>query len=226
MTSNLNVLYEDNHLIGVVKPFNMPVQRDFTEDPDLLNEVKTYIKHKHEKPGDAFAALVHRLDRPAGGVMIFARTSKAASRLTKAFKDREVEKQYLCIVNGHISPTKRRLKHWLKKDPRKKIVTAYKKPVEGSKKAILQYQRLQKAENLSLVSVILETGRSHQIRCQLSKVNYPLYGDHKYGDAKKGEQLALWSRYLCVPHPVKDDTVELEAPPPQTTPWNLFELDS
>ncbi len=220
----LHVLYEDNHLLGVVKPFNVPVQQDFTEDPDLLNMVKDYIAEKYQKPGDAFAALVHRLDRPAGGVMVFARTSKAASRLTQAFKERRVQKEYLCIVNGQISPPKRRVKHWLKKDRRKKIVTAYKKPVQGTKKAILQYQRIQKIDDLSLLHVVLETGRSHQIRCQLSKMNYPLYGDHKYGPAEKGQQLALWSKFLSFPHPVKDEPVELQAPPPQTTPWTFFDV--
>ena len=218
----MEVLYEDNHVIGVVKPYNIPVQEDSSGDEDLLSMVKAYIKDRYNKPGKAFAALVHRLDRPSGGVIIFARTSKAASRLGKAFNERKTAKEYLCVMHGKVTPSERKVVHYLRKDREKNIVTAHKKEVEGSKKAVLSYRVLEVKNYLSLVRVTLETGRSHQIRVQFKKIGHPLWGDHKYGRDAKGKQLALWSYSLAVPHPVKDSTINLCASPPDIAPWNLF----
>ncbi len=223
MNSTPDILYEDNHLLGVVKPFNIPVQQDVSNDPDLLNQLKSYIKEKDHKPGNAFVALIHRLDRPAGGVMLFARTSKAASRLGKAFQHQEVRKQYLCITEGRLEKPANELTHWLYKDRRRNVVTAYDQERAGAKRAKLSYRVLAVNADHSLLRVTLHTGRSHQIRCQLSATGFPLYGDQKYGKRTGKEQLALWAEKLCIQHPVQDKTVFLHALPPDTAPWNQFD---
>ena len=225
---NLNVLFEDNHLLIVEKPRNMLVQEDISGDPDLLNLGKEYLVEKYNKPGAAFLALVHRLDRPVGGVILFAKTSKAASRISHEIRLNRFDRRYLTIVRG--TPKKRagKLTDFLLKDGKKNKSAVVHPGTDGAKKAILRYEVLDvnPSENLSLLSVELETGRSHQIRLQLAHIGHPIYGDQKYGqkENKVGEQIALWAHELSVKHPTKDEIVHVSINPPNEYPWNLFEI--
>ena len=171
----INIIYEDNHLLVVEKPINIPVQEDDSKDLDFLNMLKNYIKKRDNKPGNVYLGLVHRLDRPVGGIMVFAKTSKAASRLSEQVRTRQLKKVYYAVVMGKINE-KGTLKDYLLKDTKKNIVKVDKK----GKEAILNYELIDYKDNLSLVKINLETGRSHQIRVQFSSRNNPLYGDNKY----------------------------------------------
>ena len=162
----LNVVYEDNHIIVVEKPFNMPTQEDESKDRDLLTEVKDYVKVKYDKPGDVYIGLVHRLDRVAGGLMVFARTSKAASRLSEQIRNREFHKEYVTVVEGQIKSEKSQLVDYLKKDKDTNTVQVVNKNVKDAKEAILKYEMIESKDNLTLISVDLLTGRPHQIRVQ------------------------------------------------------------
>ena len=220
----INVLYEDNHLLAVEKPLNIPVQADESKDRDLLNILKAYIKEKYNKPGNVYLGLVHRLDRPVGGAIVFARTSKAAARLANEIRKNQVERKYLAVTRGHLPADQGQLTDYLYKDRRKNKVSVVSRGVQDAKKAILDYKVLDRTGEGSLIEVRLQTGRSHQIRVQLANQDTPLYGDQKYGQHvnQPGEQIALWAAHLSVKHPTKDETVSVDCPPPDASPWNRF----
>ena len=224
----LNVLYEDNHLLIVEKPRNMPVQEDASGDLDLLNAAKQYLVEKYNKPGDAFLGLVHRLDRPVGGVILFGKTSKGASRISNEIRLNRLDRKYLAVVRGVPHKKKGMLTDYLLKDTKTNTSKVVGKGTKGAKLAKLDYEVIDSnAENaLSLVKVKLHTGRSHQIRVQLSHMGFPIYGDQKYGQNvnSPGEQIALWAQELAVKHPTKDEKVVVTTPPPNEYPWNLFNL--
>lgn len=221
---HINVLYEDNHLLIVEKPVNIAVQEDASKDMDLLNMLKNYIKEKYNKPGDVYLGLVHRLDRPVGGVMVFARTSKAASRLSNELRKHQIYRKYKAIIRGSLPKKQGELVDYLYKDRKKNIVSVVSSKNKDGKKAILEYKVLSKKDNLSMLEVELKTGRSHQIRVQLSNQGTPLYGDQKYGQHvnKHGQQIALWASSLSVKHPTKDEMITVESDPPKEYPWAEF----
>ncbi|MET3683316.1 23S rRNA pseudouridine1911/1915/1917 synthase [Alkalibacillus flavidus] len=218
------ILFEDNHLLVVEKPVNVLVQEDQSGDQDVLNELKQMIKVRDEKPGNVYLGLVHRLDRPVGGVMVYAKTSKAASRLSDQIRRNVWTKQYLAVVRGRPHDVSGRLEHYLVKDQEKNQVYVTKRDAKGAKKAVLQYQVLAESDGLTLVQVDLETGRPHQIRVQLSVIGCPLYGDQKYGAKvnKPGQQLALWSHKLGIEHPTQKDERLFTSHPPDVKPWSSF----
>lgn len=213
---DLKILYEDNHIIVVIKPVGVPVQADKSGDMDLLTIVKEYIKEKYSKPGNVYLGLVHRLDRMVGGVMVFAKTSKAASRLSEYIREKNVKKKYYAIVNGTLPITGKRveLKNYLVKNERLNMSRVCSKDTKNAKEAILEYQVINHItynnKEYSLVDIDLHTGRHHQIRVQFSNISCPLYGDIKYGQKvnKVGENLALFSYYLSFYHPTKDEYLE------------------
>lgn len=225
---NLNVLYEDNHLLIVEKPRNMLVQEDIVGDPDLLNVGKEYLVKKYNKPGAAFLGLVHRLDRPVGGVILFAKTSKAASRISNEIRLNRFERKYLTVVRGTPKNKNGKLTDFLLKDTKKNKSAVVHPSTDGAKKAILRYKVLgvNPTEDLSLLEVELETGRSHQIRVQLAHMGHPIYGDQKYGqkENKVGQQIALWASSINVKHPTKDEMIEVTLNPPHEYPWNIFTI--
>lgn len=217
----IRILYEDNHLLVVEKPINIPVQEDNSHDDDLLSMLKKYIKNKYQKQGNVYLGLIHRLDRPVGGVMVFAKTSKAASRLSKQLQDKEIVKKYYAILEGKIN-SKGKLIDKLTKDSQNN--TTYVSTT--GKLAILEYTLLKFKNNLSLVDIKLETGRSHQIRVQFSSRNFPLYGDQRYNkNAKVGEQIALFAYYLSFKHPISGEKLEFEIEPPNRYPFSIFKID-
>ncbi|HWQ59323.1 MAG TPA: RNA pseudouridine synthase [Clostridia bacterium] len=204
----LNVLYEDNHLLVVEKPTNLPAQADASGDADLLTLAKAYIKDKYLKPGEVYLGLVHRLDRPVGGVMVFARTSKAASRLSEQFAARGAKKRYAALVTG--SPKAReRLAGHIVRDEASGNARMAGPDDPGAKSALLEYRRCTERSGLTLLDVSLMTGRHHQIRCQLAAAGFPIWGDQRYNrEAKPGQQLALWAYSLSFDHPVKKERME------------------
>lgn len=226
---DLQVLFEDNHIIVVVKPVNVPSQGDNTGDMDMVTIVKNYLKDKYNKPGDAYVGLVHRLDRPTGGVMVFAKTSKAAERLSKMIQNKEeseLEKIYLCVVQGEPREKSAKLVHYLKKYPEQNVVKVVPALSEGAKKAELDYKVLTSKDGMSLVRVNLITGRSHQIRVQMSTIGHPLVGDAKYGTNKLKLPLCLWATELRFAHPISKQVMTFRVYPPESYPWSLFDIDS
>ncbi|MBO6061902.1 MAG: RluA family pseudouridine synthase, partial [Clostridia bacterium] len=223
----MKVLYEDNHVIVVIKPVNVPVQEDETGDPDLLNQVKAYIKEKYNKPGEVFLGLVHRLDRPVGGVMVFARTSKAASRLMPQFAQKSgagAEKLYAAVVTGSepVSGVWLRREDWLIKDEAERKSRVVKEGAEGAKKASLEYMKVAEKGGLSLLNVRLFTGRHHQIRVQLSAAGKPIWGDQKYNpEARPGQQIALFAYSLTFEHPTTHERMTFTALP-EGGAWGRF----
>ena len=208
------ILYEDNHVIVVVKPQNISVQEDESKDEDMLTIIKNYLKQRDNKPGNVFLGLVHRLDRPTGGVMVFAKTSKSASRLSKLLKDKQLKKHYLCVVNGKPQLAHDRITTYLKKDSKTNTVSIAPKLEEGSKEATLEYSVIATKNNLSLIDVDLLTGRSHQIRVQMSaQLNCPIYADFKYGDKTHKGNLALWAYQLNFVHPTTKNNMKFLAYP-------------
>ncbi|MBR5341221.1 MAG: RluA family pseudouridine synthase [Erysipelotrichaceae bacterium] len=194
----MKVIYEDNHLLVVEKPVNVPMQEDSSKDEDLLSLAKAYIKEKYQKPGDVYLGLVHRLDRPVGGVCVFARTSKAASRLSDQIRKNTFHKEYLAVVEDNGLKDSDRFEDRLLKDPKTNTVRVDPK----GKEAILDYEVLKRKDNLALVKVDLQTGRPHQIRVQFSSRNHPLWGDQRYNKkAVIGQQIALWSHLIEFDHP-------------------------
>lgn len=215
----MNIIYEDNHLLVVEKPVNIPVQADDSNDPDLLTMLKDYLKEKYDKPGNVYLGLVHRLDRPVGGVMVFAKTSKAASRLSKVVAERKLQKTYLAIVEGNNIKKKDTLEDYLIKNSKTNTVTVTSQ--DKGKHASLDYELLNTRDNLNLVKVNLHTGRSHQIRVQFSSRNMPLWGDQRYNkNAKIHQQIALWSHILSFPHPITKEVLTFTSEPPNNYPWN------
>jgi 23S rRNA pseudouridine1911/1915/1917 synthase len=220
---SIELLYEDNHLLIAVKPPNVPIQGDISGAPDFLTLLKEDIKIRFNKPGNVFLGLVHRLDRPVGGVMVFAKTSKAASRLSEQIRNHETEKIYLCVVQGCPEALKGRLADNLLKNKATNVVSVVKQGTTGAKQAILDYEVLNVAQGLSLVKVRLHTGRSHQIRVQMLHNGTPLVGDTKYGyQGDKGQMLALWSHQIGINHPTTKERMLFTSSPPNQYPWNLF----
>lgn len=217
------ILFEDNHLLVAVKPQNIPTQADSSGDRDFLTVLKDYIKEKYQKPGNVFLGLVHRLDRPAGGVMVFAKTSKAAARLSEQIRGGEAEKRYLAVICGKPRDKRGRLVNYLIKDETKNVVRIAPALIEGAKRAELDYFILESTDKLSLADVKLITGRGHQIRAQMMGQGCPLYGDVKYGATEgRGQNLALWAYSLKIRHPITDKVMVFKVFPPETAPWKYF----
>ena len=213
---NVRVLYEDNHLLVVEKPANVPVQADASGDEDLLTACKGYIKEKYRKPGEVYLGLVHRLDRPVGGVMVFARTSKAASRLTEQFSAHQARKRYAAVVEGS-APAEARLADFLLKNENTNTTAVVKEGTPGAKQARMSYRTLARADGLSLLDVDLQTGRPHQIRVQLSHAGFPIKGDQRYNPgARVGDQIRLWAYALTIAHPTLKEPMTFYALPPFT----------
>ena len=223
---NLQVLYEDNHLIVINKRPGDIVQGDKTGDTPLSEVVKEYIKDKYNKPGKVYLGVVHRLDRPTSGIVIFARTSKALPRLNLLFKDREAKKTYWAIVKNMPPKEEDTLTHYLKRNPKQNKSYAHIKEVPESKKAILDYKIIQKLDNYFLLEIALHTGRHHQIRSQLSAIGAPIKGDLKYGfdRSNKDASISLHARKLFFKHPVKDLELNLVAPVPNDPIWNAINI--
>ncbi len=216
----INIIYEDNHLLIVEKPINIPVQADDSKDLDFLTMLKEYIKKRDNKPGNVYLGLVHRLDRPVGGIMVFAKTSKCASRLSEQVRNRTFKKTYYAVIEGKIEK-EGTFKDYLLKDTRNNIVKVDKK----GKEAILNYKLIDYKQNLSLVKINLETGRSHQIRVQFSSRNHALYGDNKYNkNAKVGEQIALFAQKIEFLHPTTKEKMVFSIPLKNVYPWNIFKV--
>ena len=220
----LKVIYEDNHIIVVEKIPNVPSQEDETGDISMMSLVKDYIKEKYNKPGNVYLGLVHRLDRPVGGVMIFAKTSKAASRLSNQVREKVFKKEYLAVVDGKLEQEKGTLENYLYKD--KKTNTSYvvNKDKKDSKYAKLDYEviKYDKENDLSLIKINLYTGRHHQIRVQLSNFGHSIYGDQRYGSRGKNKQIALWAYKLIIEHPTKKEKIEFEDLPKEVGVWKIL----
>ena len=214
----INVLYEDNHIIVVEKPIKILSQKDNTNDPDLLSLVKEYIKEKYNKPGNVYIGLVHRLDRMVGGIMVFAKTSKAASRLSKAMNDNLFNKYYLAIVKGKTQEKGKLVDKIKKLENRNSIIS------NDGKESILEYELLQynKEKDASLLKIHLITGRHHQIRVQFASRNHELLGDHRYSNTQDNLPIALYSYRLEFPHPVKKMLMEFELYPNNYGYWKYF----
>lgn len=221
---DIPVLYEDNHLLIVEKPANVLVQADRSGDRDLLSMLKEDLKIRYQKPGNVFLGLVHRLDRPVSGVMVFAKTSKAASRLSDAIRKGDFHKEYMAVVHGKPTQNKALLEHYLIKNSRENKVRIVRAGQKEAKKAILEYEVTACAEPYSLLTIKLHTGRPHQIRVQLAEIGNPIYGDQKYGQQVHvpGRQIALWSHSLQFKHPTKDERIVVSSLPPNQYPWQLW----
>lgn len=220
---NPDILYEDNHLIAINKQSGDLVQGDATGDEPLSGKVKSYIKKKYNKPGDVFLGVVHRLDRPVSGVVVFARTSKALERMNALFRDRETEKIYWAISNRKPVRTSATLVHWLIKNEQTNTVACYDKETPNALRSELSYRTLREKKGLFLLEVRPITGRSHQIRVQLSAMGCPILGDVKYGsDTELGKYICLHAYSLKFTHPVKKTELEIKAPTPASEFWNQF----
>jgi len=221
-TKNLQVLYEDNHLIAINKRPGDIVQGDKTGDLPLSEVVKQYIKEKYNKPGNVYLGVAHRLDRPTSGIVVFAKTSKALPRLNKLFAEKAAKKTYWAVIKNLPEKPEDTLIHWMKRNPKQNKSYAHKKEVQASKKAILDYRIIKKLDNFYLLEVDLKTGRHHQIRAQLTAIGCPIKGDLKYGfdRSNKDGSIHLHARSLSFIHPVKKEILDLTAPPPQDSVWN------
>ncbi|HIZ00162.1 MAG TPA: RluA family pseudouridine synthase [Firmicutes bacterium] len=220
------ILYEDNHILVVMKEQNLASCPDESKDVNLLDLLKDYLKRTYGKPGNVYLGLVHRLDRPTGGVMVFAKTSKAAARLTEQMRTGDFEKRYLAVLGGVPEPESGKLVNWLKKNAVNNMVYLSTEGTDGAKYAALDYRVLEKKGGLSLTEIKLHTGRSHQIRVQFAGIAHPVYGDMRYGGeyAVKGK-LALWAYSLAFTHPVTKERMRfLSEPPEDTAPWKFFHV--
>ena len=220
----VKVIYEDNHLLVVEKPVNILSQGDDTNDKDMVNLLKQYIKEKYNKPGNVFIGLVHRLDRPVGGVMVFAKTSKAASRLSEQIRNKTLKKTYRAVIHGTMVKEESILKNYLYKNKKTNMVSVVNKNHKEAKNAELSYKTLDTKNGLSLVEIDLKTGRPHQIRVQFSSRKHPLFGDQRYGQGvnKVGQQISLWSYKIEIQHPTTKEKMEFICEPPKEYPWNTF----
>lgn len=217
----MKVLYEDNHLLVVEKPPNIPVQQDSSKDKDLLSILKDRLKERYGKPGNVYLGLVHRLDRPVGGVMLFARTSKAAGRLSQQIQSDVWEKTYHCVVEAEVDPLRGTLQDYLLKDHKANRVSVTDE-LHG-KMSVLEYEAVDSINGLTLLKIKLITGRSHQIRVQLSSRNWPIWGDQRYNpQAKAGQQIALWATALSIQHPTTKEKLTFHSFPAPSYPWNEF----
>ena len=215
----INIIYEDNHILVVEKKPNIPVCEDESKDEDLLNILKKYIKEKYNKPGNVYLGLIHRLDRPVGGVMVFAKTSKAASRLSEQVRNHQLKKVYYAVVDGNVKESDT-LVDKLLKDNKTNITRVSK----NGKEAILDYQKIGYEDNFSLVKINLKTGRSHQIRVQFSSRNHALYGDQKYNKNTKKDNIALFAKELSFYHPTTKEFMTFALPLPNRYPFNIFKF--
>ena len=224
---DLKVIYEDNHIIAVEKKPNIPSQADKTEDIDMLSIVKNYIKEKYQKPGNVYLGLVHRLDRPVGGIMIFAKTSKAASRLSNEVREKVFKKKYLAVVDGKLDKKEVVLEDYLYKDERNNISKVVKKEKKNAKYAKLEYKVLKynKIKDLSLLDINLHTGRHHQIRVQLSNMGHSIFGDQKYGTRGRGKQIALWAYELTIIHPTTKEKMTFTDMPEAVGTWSILKYE-
>ncbi len=220
--ANLQVLHEDNHIIIINKRVGDIVQGDITGDKPLSEVVKEYLKIKYQKPGNVYLGVVHRLDRPTSGIVIFAKTSKVLSRLNKMFVDRNIAKTYWAIVKNKPNKKDNTLTHWLRKNPKNNKSSAYNQEITKSKKAVLSYKTLKKIDHYFLIEIALETGRHHQIRCQLAKIGCPIKGDLKYGAHRSNNNggIHLHSRHIDFIHPVNNQKIRITAPTPQDATWH------
>jgi 23S rRNA pseudouridine1911/1915/1917 synthase len=221
---NIPIIFEDNHLLVIDKPAGVLSQEDHTGNPDVLNLCKAYIKKEYNKPGNVYLGLVHRLDRPVSGVMVLAKTSKAASRLSYQIRKRTMKKTYWALVHG-MSPVYGEHVHFLDKDNRTNIVKAYNSPKRNAKESRLKFITIKQSSKFSVIEVDLITGRPHQIRVQFAKEGNPLWGDHKYGNPDKnhGKDIALRAVKLELEHPTLKDLMTFKAPKPSGEPWNKFD---
>ncbi|MBR0350965.1 MAG: RluA family pseudouridine synthase [Clostridia bacterium] len=220
----MKVIFEDNHIIVVEKKPNIPSQADKTEDIDMLSLVKDYIKQKYNKPGNVYLGLVHRLDRPVGGIMVFAKTSKAASRLSEEVRNKTFKKTYLAVVDGKIDNKEGTLEDYLYKDERNNISKVVNKDKKNAKYACLDYNVLvyDEVKNLSLLKINLHTGRHHQIRVQLSNFGHSIFGDQKYGTRGQGKQIALWAYELSIVHPTTKEELTFKDLPESVGTWSIL----
>lgn len=221
----LKILYEDNHIIVVEKPPNVPSQADKTTDEDMLTIIKKYIKEKYNKPGNVYLGLVHRLDRPVGGVMVFAKTSKAASRLSEQVRNKTFKKEYLAIVDGKLDVKSGTLEDYLVKNERNNLSKVTNKETKNAKYAKLDYEVLKysKEINLSVLRILLHTGRHHQIRVQLANMGHSICGDQKYGTRGRGKQISLWAYKLTIEHPITKKSMTFTDIPEKIGPWVILE---
>ena len=225
----LNVIYEDNHILIVIKPQNIPAQADISGDTCMVELVEKYLREKYNKQGNVYVGLVHRLDRPTGGLMIFAKTDKAARRLSESIKTKDFEKTYLAVVNGVPREKFATLKHYLKKNARTNTVGVVPELTTGAKYAELSYEVMQEKEKVSLVKVDLVTGRSHQIRVQMKHIGHSIYGDVRYGGdvLAKGHNLALWAYKIRFVHPTTKKVMTfVSLPPEDVVPWSVFNFNN
>lgn len=221
----LKILYEDNHIIVVEKPVNIPSQGDKTGDIDMLTIIKRYLKEKYNKPGNVYLGLVHRLDRPVGGVMVFAKTSKAAARLSEQVRNKDFRKRYLVIVNGKFEERKGTLQDYLLKNEKNNMSKVVKEGTKNAKLAILDYEviKYDPELNLSVLKIDLHTGRHHQIRVQLSSRGHSIYGDQKYGGRGHGKQICLWAYQLTLFHPITKEEMTFTSMPEKEKSWKILE---
>ncbi len=222
----MTVLYEDNHIIIVNKAPGEIVQGDKTGDKPLSEMVKEYLKEKYNKPGNVFCGVTHRLDRPTSGAVVFAKTSKALSRLNDMFRDGEVDKTYWAIVKNRLPKEEDQLTHYLIKNEKTNKSTAYTNEKPHTKKAVLHYRLIAASQNYYLLEIDLETGRHHQIRVQLAKIGCPIKGDLKYGAARSNPDgsISLHARTISFIHPVSKEKILVTAPVPEDNLWKSFEV--
>ncbi len=225
--SRRDIIFEDNHLIVVNKHSGSIVQSDITGDTPISEEIKSYIKKKYNKPGNVYLGIIHRLDRPTSGVMVFAKTSKCLNRLNVQFKERTVKKIYWAIVTKHPKINYGKLEHWLIKNQKQNKSYAYDSELTNSKKSILEFKTLKKLENYNLIEIKLDTGRHHQIRAQLSKINIIIKGDVKYGSKRPNNDgsIDLHSRKLSFSHPIDGTKLDFKSRLPKRQPWNSVLCD-
>ena len=222
----MTVVYEDNHIIVVNKTASEIVQGDKTGDTPLSETVKQYLKEKYNKPGNVFLGITHRLDRPVSGLVVFAKTSKALTRLNDMFRNGKVKKTYWAIVRNRPQELEGELTNWLVRNEKQNKSYAYDKEVKDSKKAVLCYKTIGHSQNYHLLEVDLKTGRHHQIRCQLAKMGCPIKGDLKYGSPRSNPDgsICLHARRIAFVHPVSKESIEIEAPVPSGNLWNGFDF--
>ena len=222
----MEVVYEDNHIIVVAKESGEIVQGDKTGDTPLSETVKQYIKEAYAKPGDVFLGVVHRLDRPVSGLVLFARTSKALARLNKMFAEGQVHKTYWAITKNCPAEPQGTLVHWLVRNEKQNKSYAYDKEVPRSKRAELDYRVIGRSDNYYLLEVNLKTGRHHQIRCQLAHIGCPIRGDLKYGYPRSNPDasISLHAWRIAFEHPVTKEQIEVTAPLPEVSPWTAFNI--